>query len=275
MRRVMLVITSVFLLLAATGCQRMVEVRTGVRVECPYGHVDSSDVQVIKVASKVASAYRVTTEKRVCDRHQALEGLYAQAQSALASGDLKVAQAKLSQITEQDGAFRKAAGQLSAIKEGRRPEPDTGGTPSIPATSTPKPGEGDTSSPVGSLKKYVPDTLTGFTGRPLITEPLAITRQYDPTGGSKVALLTIVAEQFRSAAESDRELTTHMARYPKGADTVTEGSRTLRYGSDGRRFVTAAFTNGAVLVILELGVKPDADPDKLKGTVLDAAGALP
>lgn len=275
MRRVLLAITVVMLAFTAAGCQRMVEVQTGVKVDCPYGHVDESDIQTIKVASRVASGYRVTTEKRVCDRHAALEKLYEEAQAALRAGDLKSAQAKLEQVEKQEEGFRKSADQLSALKEGKAPTPDGGGTPNTPAAPDPKPGEGDTSSPVGSLKGFVPDTLEGFTARSVITDPLVITRQYDPTRSSEIVLLTIVAEQFRTKSEANGALSTHMSRYPRGAQSVSDGDRSIRYGSDGRRFVTASFTEGAVLVILELGVEPGSDPARQKDTIIDAAKALP
>lgn len=260
---------------ATVGCQRTVEVETGVRVECPYGHTDTSDVQTIEVPAKVASAYRVTTEKRVCDRHQRLEALYNEAQAALVAGDLNSAKAKLTQIAEDERTFRSTADQLAAIGRGEAPKPDTGGTPSTPTTKTPNPGGSDTNSPIGSLKSFVPDTLDGFTGRPVLTEPLSITREYDPPSGTKAVLLTVVAEQFRTAAEADRALNDHMARYPKSVSTRQDGSRVLRFGSDGRRFVSAAFTDGAVLVILELAADQGTDPVRLKDTVLDAAVALP
>lgn len=274
MRRSLVAIIAMALVLTtATGCRRMVEVQTGVKIDCPYGHIDDSAVQAVEVPAKVASEYRVTTEKRTCDRHKRLESLYAQAQAALSAGDMKTAEAKLREIAAAESGFRKTDDQLTDLDAGKTPTPDSGSGPSTPATTTPNPGESDTSSPIGSLKKFVPDTLPNFAADPPLAEPLAITREYEATSGS-ARRLVIVAEQARTAKEAASKVAGQMRGYPNAADTITSGSRRIRFGGDGRNYVTAAFTQGTVVVILEMSAKDGVDPIKLKSTILDIASAL-
>ncbi|MDZ4169963.1 MAG: hypothetical protein U1E26_09975 [Coriobacteriia bacterium] len=261
-----------------SGCQRTVEVQTGVRVECPYGHVDNSEVTSVEVPAKTAAAYRVRTEKRVCDRHVALEELYAEAQTALAAGDVKTAQAKLEAVSAEDAGFRQTATQLQAIAKGEKPKPDTGEgspEPSVPATVTPKPGEGDTSGPVGSLKKYTPDELDGFTARSPSIDGFSIARQYAPSGSSDAASLVIVAEQFRTPAEAKRALDAQMTGYSQDAATQKLNGHDVVSGNDGRTFLSAGFTEGSVFVVLEMAAKAGTDPQDLKSSILDAIKQLP
>lgn len=276
MRRAVVVVLAFALAAPGAGCQRTVEVRTGVRVECPYGHVDESGVQTLRVAARAASSYRVETERRVCDRHERLEALYRDAQRALASQDTTTALEKLRLIADEEPGFRRASSQLAALEKGERPAPDEGaGTPSRPAPSTPKPGESATEAPAGSLARYTPDSLPGFRARAPLVEAFSVTREYDPLDVPDARLLTIVADQFRTSAEAKAALERHLASYPKASATERAGRRTVRFGSDGRRFITAAFTQGAVLVVLELGSRPGVDPRALKGALIGAAARLP
>jgi hypothetical protein len=263
-------------LIVTSGCERAVEVQTGVRVECPYGHVDEDGVVTERVPAKTAGAYRVRTEKRACDRHARLETLYAQAQAAIEAGDLETAAKRLEEITADDPAFKRAAAQLEAVSKGERPATDTAPGTSKPATVTPKPGDGDTSGPIGALKKYTPDSLDGYdVGRPM-TDPLSISREYTPSSRTDALTLMIFAEQLRTAAEAKRMLDAQMASgYTAGASSETAGRRTVRFGTDGRSFAAVGFTEGAILVVLEMAARDGVDPITLKSAIMDAASALP
>lgn len=279
---VALVTTLVLSAAGLSGCQRTVEVQTGVRVECPYGHVDNSEVTSVEVPAKTAAAYRVRTEKRVCDRHLTLERLYEEAQAALAAGDVKTAGAKLEAIRAVDPEFRQTTTQLEEIAKGNTPDPDTGdGTsPSSPATTSPKPkpnpGEGDTSGPVGSLKKYTPDALDGFTAQSPSTDPFSIARQYTPTGSSDALALTIVADQVRTPEEAKRALDAAVKQaYPQDSASRKVGSHNVVFGTDGRGFASAGFVDGSILVVIELAAKAGSDPSRLEGLAFDVVEQLP
>ncbi len=266
------------LLVVTLGCQRTVEVQTGLRVECPYGHVDESALTTVKVPANTAGAYRVRTERRVCDKHVRLEALYAEAQAAIAAGDLDAARAKLAQVTAEDPRFRSAPEQLQQLERGQKPKPDADSdTPaSKPATVAPKPGEGDTSGPVGSLAKYAPDALRGYTAEPPSTDALSLSRQYKPTGSTMVLSVVIAVEQYRTPVEAKNALSAVMdPGYAQDAATQKVGAHTVRLGSDGRSFAAAGFTDGAIVVVVEMAAKTGVDPKGLIDDVRDVIEQLP
>ena len=264
------------------GCQRTVEVESGLAVTCTYGHEISDDVKTIKVPAKNASAYRVRKETRTCDRHLALEALYSEAQVALAAGDTKLAETKLTQIVADEPTFRRAAQQKDAIARGEKPAPDdspatpSAPVPTPPTTSEPKPGDGDTSGPIGALEKYVPATLEGYTAQRASTDALVISRNYVPDGSSQAVLLVIQAEQFRTAAEAKSALADAMRfATSKSASSQDINGHEVKLGDNGRDSSFAGFVDGSILVSMEMAAKSGVDASKLKGTVVDAVRALP
>lgn len=262
-----------------TACQRTVEVETGVRVDCTYGHVISDDVTVARVPAGEASAYRVRTETRVCDRHLALEKLYDEAQAAIEAGDLAAASEKLAAILKDDPEFRRAREQADAIAGGKKPDSDrsggSGGS-SVAPPPKPKPGDGDTSGPVGSLARWVPDSIPGFTAKRPGTDAFVISRDYVPSGDSQAVLLVIQAEQHRSASDAKRALGGVTGSLAAGtAKKVTINGHEVTVGHDGRGSSFAVFTDGAVLVALEMAAKRGVDPGKLSGSVQSVVKVLP
>lgn len=259
------------------GCQRTVEVESGSTVTCTYGHEISDDVKTIKVPAKNASAYRVRKETRTCDRHLALEALYAEAQVALAAGDTKLAETKLAQIVADDPTFRRAAQQKDAIARGEKPgSDDSTVTPQPPTTTDPKPGDGDTSGPVGALEKYVPATLEGYTAQRASTDALVMSRNYVPGDSSQAVLLVIQAEQFRTAAEAKSALNDAMRfATSKSASSQDINGHEVKLGDNGRDSSFAGFVDGSILVSMEMAAKRGVDPSKLKSAVVDAVKALP
>ena len=261
------------------GCQRSVEVESGLTVTCTYGHEISDDVKTIKVPAKNASAYRVRKETRTCDRHLALEALYSEAQVALGTGDTKLAETRLAQILADDPTFRNAAQQREAIARGEKPAPDdstVAPAPTPPTASDPKPGDGDTSGPIGALEKYVPAALEGYTAQRASTDALVMSRNYVPDGSSQAVLFVIQAEQFRTAAEAKAALADTMRfATSKSASSQDINGHEVKLGDNGRDSSFAGFTDGSILVSMEMAAKSGVDPSKLKSSMIDAVRALP
>jgi hypothetical protein len=284
-RNLALIAAMVMVGLVGTGCQRSVEVQTGATVTCTYGHQISDDVKTVKVPAKSASAYRVRKETRTCERHLALEALYAEAQTALAAGDTKLADEKLAQVVKDDPKFGRATQQRAAIARGEKPAPDTSTSPPANAAPSPddpaavddaKPGDGDTSGPIGALEKYVPATLAGYTGQRAGADALVISRNYVPEGDSQAVLLVIQAEQFRTAAEAKSALEGVMRFVTARSESSQQISgHAVKLGDNGRDSSFAAFTDGSILVSMEIAAKSGVDPSKLKDDLVDVIKALP
>ncbi len=278
MRRPLLAVLALVLALSAgslAGCQRKVEVQTGERVMCTYGHEVSDSVRTIEVPSKDAAKYRVKEKTIVCDKHRKLEALYAQAQSALAAGDLTTAKEKLAAVVAGDAGFKSAASQLDAINAGKSPTSDKGSSGSGGTknpTSTPDPGV----TPNGALAAWVPDAITGYTARKAANDALSVTRQYLPAGNADVVQLVISAEQFRTGADAQKALTSQVKqRYPKDAATFKVNGHDVYFGTDGRRFAVVGFTDASVMVAVEMAAVKSGSPDSLKSAITEVVKQLP
>lgn len=251
--------------LVLTGCTKKVEVQTGTRVMCTYGHQISSDVRTIEVPADKAGSYRVRTITRKCDLHKRLEDLYGKAQAALAAGDTANARKLLQDVVKLDPTFHSAKRQLDTILKGGTPPPDSF-VPSIDSTPTagggsgtpttpPGPGTGS-DTPAAGLLSWTPDVLEGFTAvRPSI-EAFSVTREYLPPRGSNVLTLVIVAEQFRDAGSAavalDRQVKAH---YTRNVTTPTINGRKGYSATDGRRYAIYAFTDHSVMVVVEASLR--------------------
>lgn len=256
-----------------TRLQRKVEVTAGTRVVCTYGHTISDDSKPLMVPADKASLYRVKTVRRTCEKHAQLEKLYQEAQAALAKGDVKTAKSKLTKITQTDPAYAKAKQQLEAIAQGDKPPADT--EESSPSTSTPKQTDPGTGGAVG-LTAWVPGTIDGFSAQKPLVDAMQVARQYFPTASNNIVQVVIVAEQYKTATGAKTGLQEQVrSKYPQHADSVSVGSHSAYYGTDGNRFAVIGFTQGAVMVAVELGAKPGTDPQSLKGELVDVAKQLP
>ncbi len=267
-------------LVGGAGCQRTAEVRTGTKVVCTYGHPISENIKTVKVPARDVGKYRVRTVTRTCARHLKMEALYRDAQSAIAGGKLAEAAKLLGQVVAIDPQYAKAQEQIAAIDSGKKPVPDTGtgsNTGSKPATSTPgKPGEDDTSVPSGSLLKWAPDTLTGYTAQKPTIDAINIAREYVPASGSQVFNFVIVAEEARTSAGAKAALTSQVkSAHPQDASTVSFNGHSAYFGTDGRRFAALGFTSGSVMVALQMATAPGKDPATLKDEIIAAAKQLP
>ena len=104
-------------------------------------------------------------------------------------------------------------------------------------------------------------------------DPLSVSRQYTDTKGA-LAQLVIYAEQFRSAAEARKQLALQVKqRYPESSDSATINGRTVYFGTDGRSFAAAGFTDGAVMVAIE-GLPESGKPSGLKGRLIGVVEQL-
>lgn len=252
---------TVAVLLAALACgltltacaPKMVRVETGTRVVCTYGEVVSSTVRSIEVPADQASSYGVVTKVVTCSKHEKLQELYAAAQAAIASGDMKAASSKLAEVIALDPTFRRAKTQLDTVNAGKKPVPDTSSTPSSPSTSAQSPGTGvQPVTPTGDLGAWLPDSLTGYTARQPIADVYSVSREYVPVAGSADGYLVIAAEQFKDAKSAQAAITYSIARqYAQDVTKQTIDGRSVRFGSDGRQFATAAWNEGGVLIVIE------------------------
>lgn len=249
---------------ALGGCgQRTVSVQTGERVVCSYGEEVSSTVRTIRVPAKDAGKYSVTTKEVTCDKHTQLETLYSEAQTAIGKQDFKTAQAKLAEVVKLDATYESAATQLSAIKNGEKPAPDTasGGSSSTGTTGTAQPDSNDTTKPadtakpegpVASLLVYTPDSIAGYKAKAVGSDVFSVSRQYLPISAGKVASLSIFAEQQRTAQAAKSWLQANVKTpYSTSARNVRIAGRDAYLGTDGKRFAVIGWTNGPITVVIE------------------------
>jgi hypothetical protein len=265
---------------SAAGCQRQVEVQSGTRTVCTAGEVISDDVKTVRVPANKAGSYRVRTITITCDKHTKLETLYAEAQTALAAGNTTVAASKLAEIVAIDPTYRQAQTQADAIKKGSKPSPDTAPPPSVTPTSTSGGGDGGTGTGTGGtggttgLAAWAPAMISGFAADTLQSDALTISREYAPSGSSAAQHLTIVAEQFRTADDAKQGLETQVKqRYPKNAASLKVKGRDAYFGTDGRQLAVLGFTDGSVMVALELQAADS--PASLKSLAEQIASQLP
>jgi hypothetical protein len=271
-----LVIASFAGALALAGCTQLVRVETGTIVTCTYGEVTTDTVHVIEVPADQAANYTVTRETTTCPLHLQAEALYAEAQAAILSSDLETAKAKLAEIVALDATFRRARTQLDAIDAGKKPVPDTGSTtPSTGATGTAGTDQGQLPvGPVANLAGYVPDTIAGYTGEPVTAEVFTLSRVYDPPANSPTDYLTIVVEQYKDAKAVAAEIAaTIKPRYGFDVSTVNVAGHDTRFGTDGSRFATLAWSDGGVLIVIEAS-SAARKPADLKSTLTTLAGGL-
>lgn len=262
---------------------RRVQVLTGQRVECVYGHVVKDDVKTIKVRPSEASRYGVKTVKVVCDDHRRAEKLYDEAQAALKSGDYKTARDKLAEVVTLDRNFKSASAQLAEVDAGKKPAPATDtGSASAPGAATPnggaseatteKAGGSQPTGPVASLAGWAPDEIEGFTAEPIVADTLSLSREYRASSGDT---LVIAADQVGSTAAVTEQLKSRVKlTYDKDARTVRVGSRSAYAGTDGRSVAVLAIPDGAVLVVLQIRT-PGSDPKPRIDQLIGIAKTLP
>jgi len=259
------------------GCQPKVEVKTGTRVVCTEGHVISQNVKTVDIPANEIGSYRVKTVVRTCDEHAKIAVLYQDAQKAIATGDIQTAQAKLAEVVAADPAYRKAKSQLADIDSKREPVVDKDDTSKpAPDTTNTKPDNGEMATPAASLLKWAPDSLDGYKAAKPVLDPLNIAREYAPISGGRITSFVIVAEQSRTAASAQQALASQVKqRYPSDDDALTVNGHKAYFGTDGRRYAVLGFTDGTVMVALEMTTSSGDSPKSLKSALVDAAKQLP
>lgn len=237
---------------ALTGCARTVRVETGEIVTCTYGEVVTNTVRVVEVPADKAAAYHVISKTVTCDRHKHLEDLYAQAQAAILASDLEAAKAKLAEVVKGDATFRRAQAQLDALKAGKTPVPDAGSSGGPNNGGTGGPGGQQPVGPIANLSDRLPDTLPGYKASPIIADVFTLSREYVPGDDAPTDSLVIVVEQYKNATAAKSAISAEVtSRYRDDVSTVKVAGRSLRFGTDGKRFATIVWYEGGVLVALE------------------------
>jgi len=105
---------------------------------------------------------------------------------------------------------------------------------------------------VANLSDRVPATLPGYTSTPIVADVFTLTREYVPSSGGQTDSLVVVVEQYKDAASAKKAISNQVGRsYPVNASTFTVEGRSVRFGTDGRRFATVAWNEGGVLIVME------------------------
>jgi len=108
-----------------------------------------------------------------------------------------------------------------------------------------------------------------------VIDPLNIAREYVPADGSDVRSMVIIAEQSRTAAGAAAALNTQVkGKYTSAKDTVTVKGHQAYFGTDGRAFAVLGFTDGSVMVAIEMSVD-SGDPKGLKTELTRVAEQMP
>ncbi len=260
--------------LALGGCARTVRVETGELVTCTYGEVVTDTVKVVEVPADKAASYHVVKKTVTCDRHKHLEDLYAQAQAAILAADLDAAKAKLAEIVKQDAAFKRAQAQLDAIQAGKAPVPDNGASTGGANTGTGGTGDKQPVGPIANLSDRLPDSLPGYTAAPISSDVFNLSRQYTPSDGSPTDSLVVVVEQYKDATAAKKAISAEVTSgYREDVSTAKVAGRTVRFGTDGRRFATLVWNEGGVLIAIEAS-SASRKPENLKSHLVSLAAEI-
>ena len=273
---------------ATTGCSRKVEVQTGEKVVCTYGHPVTDTVETVEVRAKDAALYTVDTRTITCETHLKAERLYKEAQDALAAKDTKTAAAKLAEVAKLDPGFGKTAQQQADIAAGNKPKPDTdkptssSGTPAGETGGetgsetgsggqSPKPGdEAEVTGPAASLMGWMPDAIGGYTAEKAKADAMYVSRDYVSTT-DKGAILVISAEQVISEkAANERVASDVKALYQSDKETFRQGAHEVYIGTDGRHVAVLGLSDGPVVVLMQISSN-DLDAAELKARLKTVA----
>jgi hypothetical protein len=244
-----LVLALIMAAVVLTGCERKVTVTTGEIVICTAGEVIEDNTSQIEVPASEAAKYAVTTTVITCERHSDLGTLYAEAQEAIASGDLVAAREKLQSIVDRDPAYRRASEQLKAISEGKTPPADTADEPAAGGDTNAPPSE-EPVGPVVNLAKWVPDVIPGYIAQGILADPASLARQYIPESDAADQMV-IAVDQYVDAQAAQQKAAALGTYYPENTGTRKVGSYTVTVGVKGD-FAAAAFSDGPLVIAVEL-----------------------
>ncbi|MDT8434087.1 MAG: hypothetical protein RQ731_04960 [Anaerosomatales bacterium] len=306
MRRVWTLLVVVMLgagIVALPGCKKqMVTVETGEIVLCTNGEIVSDTTEEIEVPADEVAEHGVTTEVITCDLHEKLAALYATAEQALADGDAEAAERAFAEIAETDASYRDTSSRLADLRSGGSSSGgssdgstssgdgaaggdtgsgdstsggDTGSGDSTPGGSTPS-TPGDDEGPVGpiaNLTNYIPDTLPGFVGQRVYSDPFVLFRDYKPTSSGKIVQLAVEVEQFKDNSYARANVEERVkTRYASNGQDLKIGSLDGYFGTRPG-FVGLSFTEGPVFVLLEV-YTTSSSPAEHKDAMVAAARVM-
>jgi hypothetical protein len=276
-------------LVAVPGCkQQMVNVETGEITLCTYGEIISDTTEEIEVPANEVAEHGVKTTVVTCELHQKLEALYETAEEALAEGDTEAAERAFAEIAETDSTYRDAAARLATLRAGGAAAAGdaatngtsggtTGGAPSgdAPGGATP-PTPGDDEGPVGpiaNLTTYIPDSLPGFVGQRIYSDPFVLFRDYLPESSGKIVQMAVEVEQFKDNSYARKNIDDRVrVRYTSNGQDLKIGSLDAYFGTRPN-FAGLAFTDGPVFVVMEI-YTTSANPAEHKDAMTAAAKAM-
>lgn len=262
-------------LLAISGCSPMVSVQTGTKTLCRYGHAVSEDIRTVKVRANAVDRYAIVTKYVVCPNHREAEQLVADAKRALGRGDGEEAEKLLAKafetapdVDDPDGL----AARLGVKRPTARPRPATPTTPTPKSPTTKAPSGGGVISPV-DLIAALPRSLPGYQFSSENRSSVSASRVfYGVSAPPREVIVQVTYVGSASAYESwARPI---KLSYSVSGATLKVGSRTVYFGTDGKRFATAIWRNGGAALQVEAVAKSGA-PAKLRSAVVDVIGRMP
>ena len=238
-------------LVLASGCgERKTDVQTGTRTLDSRGNVLVESIRTLQVPAETAIGYRVKTVTVSPTDLEGVATLYARAQQHITSGETSSALKRLDQLLTVVPDYRDATAQRDAIKKGAAPKADPGWLPGPKATGAALSGKEGPNA--GSLLRWMPDRIGGFSAGKPVVNSLTAMRDYAPAAGSSARILAIVAEQYASPGEASAALEALVKRrYPRSTANFAINDHDVYFGTDGRNLGVAAFTSGTVMVAVE------------------------
>jgi hypothetical protein len=205
---------------------------------------------------------------------------------AASSGDTATAVAALSAVPESDPNYRAARAKLAELTK-----PATQSTPSAPSgggstatTETTKPSTNPSDAPylqpIADLLTLLPAAIEGYTVAPPEDQGvIAVTTAEPVRGGADAGKLTLVSYTVhdQKTAAAAKKFVSRVSKkvYAKNGDSsVTIGTRTGYYGTDGRRVATATFARGRY-VFEVIATVASSNVNSQKARVIAAAKAFP
>lgn len=257
------------------GGPKKVQVSSGTRVLCRYGHVVSEDIKTLTVEARDAQKYRIRTDYTICPEHERAELLLRQAAAALKKGDkaeatslAKKAYATASDVSDPTGLGKKlgVTGTGDTAPRGGSSEGGSGGGGAAS-------GGSEVVSPV-DLIASLPSSLSGYE---LVAEDrsaVSAARRFKGTTARPKELVTYVLYVGGADAYTAWFNTQIKNRYSVGAQNLTVGTRKVYFATDGFTFATAVWRSGGAALQVEAAPR-SGSPSALKDSVLAVVKKMP
>lgn len=191
---------------------------------------------------------------------------YRSALAALASGE----------TTEALDLLRSAASAGNAAAKSKLDELTKKPAESTPGTPT-APSDDELSRPVADVAALLPVAVPGYSVSSAEMSPLGAILSLQPTYEGPYGKVTIVVMSVldKGSEAGARAYVEQLPRaFPQSGQTVTIGSRSGRFGTDGSRLAAVAFSRGRyAFEVVATAARPD--PTKIKDIALAVAAAFP